>query len=163
MYNQQDLFPVVIAPTTPILANLVVVDNKIDKKTGRLRTIIEADTSTMNIPLITKEVYAKAFLRSAVEYMGNDVSAVFDELKLVYARMQAIAEANRISDEKGHPMGESQFNSLVGQNLWMINHIMSGKGELDRLHREFKANRLHDEADAVCASFPEPEQGKNGE
>ena len=143
-YNQQELFPVVIDPVSVVVTSINVTSQKINKDM-RLIATIEADTNTKNLPLITKEVMAKGFIRAAVEYMGNDVSAVLDEIKLIYARMQAIAEANRISDEKGHLMGESQFNSLVEQNLWLINHIMSGKGELDRLRREYDLQKIMDE------------------
>jgi hypothetical protein len=149
-YSQTELFPVVIEPIAVAITDIAITSQKINKDMQLIATI-EANTNTKNLPLITKEVVAKGFLRAAVEYMGNDVSAVLDELKIIYARMQAIAEANRISDEKGHPMEASQFNSLVDQNLWMINHIMSGKGELDRLRHEYELNKLHDE----CDSFPE--------
>lgn len=147
-YNQIDLFPVVIEPVKPSLSDLVVTNTRIDKKTGQLRADLEANTTTRNTPLITKEVYAKAFLRAAIEYMGNDVGAIIEETKLIYARMQAIAEVNKIVADGDKP-DEKQFEAMVEQNLWHINYMMTNRHEVYQLRKS-----LAEQGQALLDDFP---------
>ena len=85
---------------------------------------VRGTTSTNNVPLITKEVLAKGFLRTAVEYMDNDIGAVLDELVVIYARQKAIAEVNAIVADGDRP-DEKQFEAMVEQNIWGIRHVLT--------------------------------------
>lgn len=159
-YEQTSIFaealPVEIQPTVPDVSDVSVTNQRIDKKTGELVLDVRAKTTTMNVPLITKEVLAKGFLRAVVEYMDNDVSAVIDELIVIYARQSVIAEINEIVAEGDRP-DEKQFEAMVEQRLWQTNYIMSGRYEIDRLQCEINVINQNIEAEAETEAETEAE------
>ena len=118
-----DALPVELEPETPEISNVMVTNQRIDKKSRDLILDVRATSSTMNVPLITKEVLAKGFLRAVVEYMGNDISAVMDELIIIYARQSVIAEINKIVAEGDKP-DTKQFETMVQQRIWEIRHTL---------------------------------------